>query len=260
MTGTLGVLETFPHVSRPRNRWVRTTIAAMEKRWISTALPDSSAQNPDGSWVALGQVSNVEIDFRPEISGGSGSAPGVPPETLPLSGTHTIQGTMNFMSEPIPPGLEMDLSLMTTPANRSVTVTERRAGGGVSQRRYKRICMALSELFEVLKTGHIATLSSAIPRTATVAHVWFSKESNYFELVIEDDSFELIRDGEKPPLITGPAFGVFEVDWEPLQALLASHDECRELVSSLDPEYATQKQLAAITPRRCRYDAFDERE
>ena len=55
--------------------------------------------------------------------------------------------------------------------------------------RYMRIRMGVAELFEALKTGHIMTLNSRIPRTARVHHVSYSEKSACFELLIEDASF-----------------------------------------------------------------------
>ena len=110
--------------------------------------------------------------------------------------------------------------------------------------RYMRIRMGVAELFEALKTGHILTLNSRIPRTARMRHVSYSEQSACFELLIEDDSFAPVPDLHRVPMIEGPAFGVFPLEFAAMKSLIENHAECSELRQHLPPEYADACHLA----------------
>ena len=113
-----------------------------------------------------------------------------------------------------------------------------------AESRYMRIRMGVAELFEALKTGHILTMNSRIPRTARVRHVSYSEKSACFELLIEDASFDPVPDLHRVPMIEGPAFGVFPLEFAAMKSLIENHAECSELRQQLPPEYADAHHLA----------------
>jgi hypothetical protein len=113
-----------------------------------------------------------------------------------------------------------------------------------SESRFQRIRMGVAELFEVLKTGTILTLSSSIPRTARVRHVSYTEENHCFELLIEDASFSPVAEMTRVPMIEGPAFAVFPLDDEAMREFVASH--APHLGEYLAPEYAESRDLARV--------------
>ena len=112
-----------------------------------------------------------------------------------------------------------------------------------TESRFMRVRMGVGELFEVLKTGAIVTLSSSIPRAARVRHVSYSDQNRCFELLIEDASFEPVQDLTRVPMVEGPAFAVFTPDFAPLQEFIETH--AVHLAPQLPAEYADAHHLAA---------------
>ena len=112
-----------------------------------------------------------------------------------------------------------------------------------TESRFMRVRMGVGELFEVLKTGAIVTLSSSIPRTARVRHVSYSDQNRCFELLIEDASFEPVKDLARVPMVEGPVFVIFTHDFAPLREFIETH--APHLAPQLPAEYADMHHLAA---------------
>jgi hypothetical protein len=112
-----------------------------------------------------------------------------------------------------------------------------------AESRFMRVRMGVGELFEVLKTGAIVTLSSSIPRTARVRHVSYSDQNRCFELLIEDASFEPVKDLTRVPMVEGPVFVIFTHDFAPLREFIETH--AAHLAPQLPAEYADMRHLAA---------------
>jgi hypothetical protein len=125
--------------------------------------------------------------------------------------------------------------------------------------RYMKIRMGVKELFESLKTGHFLTIASAIPASARLRHVSYSDKSSSFELLIEDPSFEPVTDLQNVPMLEGPAFAVFPLDFPVVQRLIEEHAPGLADQLQLPPEYADASHLALSGPGP-QLDLLEERD
>ena len=165
------------------------------------------------------EVDPVDVEITPIAV--TGISPSGSSYVLPESGSMGFSGTFELGAADFENLKEALLPVhKTIPDTRSVVL---------QAKRLKRIRLGIAEILATLQGGHLMCLSTEIPRTAKVVDIRYSKETNYFEMVLEDEYFDLVPEGAVISMLPGPPVAVFDLDVEPLGNSSKTTTKCEPL-------------------------------